>query len=128
MAWFKLEQLYTQVGRELAPEVTPQTVIAAGDIGALGYFSGARILDTLGLISPQSTGYYPLPPDQLVINYAISADLMADQQPDYVIFLEVYGRRTLLTDSRFLAAYTLREKIPTDIYGSDGMLVYQRKK
>ncbi len=127
MAWFKLEQLYTQVGRELAPEVTPQTVIAAGDIGALGYFSGARILDTLGLISPQSTAYYPLPPDQLVINYAISADLIADQKPDYVVFLEAYGRRTLLADPRFLAGYALRQKIPTDIYSSEGMLVYERK-
>lgn len=128
MAWFKLEQLYAQVGRELAPEVTPQTVVAAGDIGALGYFSGARILDTLGLISPQSTAYYPLPPGQLVINYAISADLIADQKPDYVVFLEVYGRRTLLADPRFLESYTLRQKIPTDIYGSDGMLVYHRSQ
>ncbi|HLB45534.1 MAG TPA: hypothetical protein VJL59_00780 [Anaerolineales bacterium] len=128
MAWFKLEQLYTQVGHELAPEVTPQTVIAAGDIGALGYFSGARILDTLGLISPQSTGYYPLPPDQLVINYAISADLIADQKPDYVVFLEVYGRRTLLADPRFLSEYSLQQKIPTNIYGGDGMLVYRRRQ
>ncbi len=128
MAWFKLEQLYAQVGKELAPHVTPQTVIAAGDIGALGYFSGARILDTIGLISPESVPYYPLPHEQLVINYAISADLIADRQPDYVVFLEVYGRRTLLADPRFLADYTLQQKIATDIYGSDGMLIYQRKK
>lgn len=128
MAWFKLEQLYTQVGKELAGEVKPETVIAAGDIGALGYFSRATILDTLGLISPQSTAYYPLPPEQLVINYAISADLIADQRPNYVVFLEVYGRRTLLTDSRFLADYSLRKKIATDIYGSDGMLLYERRE
>lgn len=128
MAWFKLEEIYTEVGKELATEMKPGTVIAAGDIGALGYFSHASILDTLGLISPQSTAYYPLPPDQLVINYAISADLIADQKPDYVVFLEVYGRRTLLTDPRFLADYTLREKIATDIYDSDGMLVYERNK
>ncbi|MEK7323925.1 MAG: hypothetical protein AAB217_01560, partial [Chloroflexota bacterium] len=126
MAWFKLEQLYTQVGKELAPRITPQTVIAAGDIGALGYFSGARILDTIGLISPESVPYYPLPREQLIINYAISADLIADRRPDYVVFLEVYGRRTLLADPRFTADYTLIKKIPTDIYGSDGMLVYQR--
>ncbi len=128
MAWFKLEQLYTQVDQELAPHVTPQTVIAAGDIGALGYFSGARILDTIGLISPESVPYYPLPHEQLVINYAISADLITDRQPDYVVFLEVYGRKTLLADSRFLADYTLQQKIAADIYGSDGMLIYQRKK
>jgi hypothetical protein len=126
MAWFKLEQLYTQVGKELAPQVTPQTVIAAGDIGALGYFSGARILDTIGLISPESVPYYPLPREQLVINYAISADLIADRQPDYVVILEVYGRRTLLADPRFLADYTLQQKIAADIYGSDGMLIFKK--
>ncbi|MBI5830503.1 MAG: hypothetical protein HZB20_13415 [Chloroflexi bacterium] len=126
MAWFKLEELYTQVGKELAPEMSLEAVIAAGDIGALGYFSGGRILDTLGLVSPQSSAYYPLPPAQLVITYATSADLIADRKPDYVVFLEVYGRRTLLTDPRFARDYTLRQKIPTDIYGSDGMLVYKR--
>jgi arabinofuranosyltransferase len=126
MAWFKLEQIYARVGQDLAPEVTSQTVIAAGDIGALGYFSRARILDTLGLISPQSTRYYPLPADQRVITYAIAASLISDQDPDYVVFLEVYGRRTVLVDSRFRDRYRLREKIPTDIYGSDGMLIYER--
>ncbi len=125
MAWFKLEEIYTQIGRELGPAAEPETVIAAGDIGALGYFSNARILDTLGLVSPPASAYYPLPADQLIINYAISAELIIDQQPDYVVFLEVYGRRTLLTAPRFLADYTLREKIPTDIYGSDGLLIYQ---
>jgi len=127
MAWFKLEQLYAQVGGELAPQITPQTVIAVGDIGAMGYFSGARILDTIGLVSPESVPYYPLPREQLVINYAMSADLIADRKPDYVVMLEVYGRRTLLTDPRFLADYALEQKIPTAIYGSDGMLVFKRK-
>ena len=126
MAWFKLEQIYTQVGQRLTTEIGPNTVVAAGDIGALGYFSNAKILDTLGLVSPQVTAYYPLPRDQLVINYAISADLIADLQPDYVVFLEVYGRNTLLIDSRFLNTYTLRQKIGTDIYGSEGLLVYKR--
>jgi hypothetical protein len=125
MAWFKLEELYARAGGELAAEVKPDTVIAVGDIGAMGYFSGARILDTIGLVSPESVPYYPLPREQLVINYAMSADLIADRQPDYVVMLEVYGRRTLLTDPRFIADYALQQKIPTDIYGSDGLLIYQ---
>lgn len=126
MAWFKLEELYTQVGTQLKAELKPGQVIAAGDIGALGYFSNAKILDTLGLVSPLSSTYYPLPADQLVINYAIPAKLITDQKPDYVVFLEVYGRRTLLVDPEFLKTYRLQQKIETDIYGSDGMLIYQR--
>jgi hypothetical protein len=66
MAWFKLELLYRQAVNELAAEIQqapgdPPT-LAAGDVGVLGFFSGATILDTVGLNSPKSTGYYPLDP------------------------------------------------------------------
>jgi hypothetical protein len=127
MAWHKLELLYTDVGRELAPRVTPQTLIAAGDVGALGYYSNARILDTVGLMSPEASVYYPLDPDLYVINYAVAPQLILDQQPDYVVLLEVYGRKGLFVDPRFLAEYELIQKIPTDIYGSDGLLVWARR-
>ena len=126
MAWFKLEEIYTQVGKELAPQIDSKTVIAAGDIGALGYFSNAHILDAVGLISAQTPPYYPLPREQLVINYAMSAQLINDHKPDYVVFLEVYGRRTLLKDENFLRAYSFVKKITTEIYGSEGMLIYKR--
>jgi len=126
MAWFKLELLYEQVGRDLAPDVTPQVVLAAGDVGALGYFSGGRILDTVGLNSPEAMGYYPLDPSLYVINYAIPPDLILDKRPAWVVFLEVYGREGLLKDPRFQTTYHLREKIPTDIYGSDGLLIFER--
>ena len=127
MAWHKLELLYEQVGRELAPRVNAQTVIAAGDVGALGYFSNARILDTVGLMSPEASAYYPLDPALYVINYAVPPQLILDKQPDYVVLLEVYGRNGLFIDSRFAVQYTLVQQIPTDIYGSTAMLVYARR-
>ncbi len=127
MAWHRLELIYERIGRELAGQIDPQTTIAAGDVGALGYFSGARILDTVGLISPEATAYYPLPESAYVINYAIAPDLILAQSPDYVVFLEVYGRNTLLQDARFKMAYELVETIPTDIYGSRGMMIWRRK-
>ena len=132
MAWFKLELLYRQAVDELAPDIQkapgdPPT-LAAGDVGVLGFFSGARILDTVGLNSPQSTGYYPLDPQMYVITYAIPPDLILDQQPDYVVILEVYGREGLLKDPHFREQYVLRRKIPTDIYGSDGLLIFERNK
>ncbi len=127
MAWHKLELLYTDVGKELAPRVTPQTLVAAGDVGALGYYSNAPILDTVGLMSPEASKYYPLDSDLYVINYAVAPQLILDQQPDYVVLLEVYGRKGLFVDPRFLAEYELIQKIPTDIYGSDGLLVWARR-
>jgi hypothetical protein len=127
MAWHKLELLYQQVAeKELPLTLTPQTVIAAGDVGTLGYYSNARILDTVGLISPEASTYYPLDPNFYVINYAIAPQLILDSQPDYVVILEVYGRNGLLIDPRFQAKYRLCQKIPTDIYGSDGLLIFSK--
>ncbi len=127
MAWHKLELLYTEVGQELAGRVTPETLVAAGDVGALGYYSNTRILDTVGLMSPEASAYYPLDPDLYIINYAVAPQLILDQQPDYVVLLEVYGRKGLFTNPHFLARYELIQKIPTDIYGSDGLLVWARR-
>jgi hypothetical protein len=126
MAWHKLELLYEQTGRDLATEVTPNTVIAVGDIGAVGYYSEAIILDTLGLISPQASAYYPIDESMLASSdYAVAPDLIFEEQPDFIVILEAYGRNGLLRDPRFEETYALREKIETDIYGSDGMLIYE---
>lgn len=132
MAWYKLELLYRQAADTLAPEMLEQArigrppVLAAGDVGVLGYFTPALILDTVGLNSPISTSYYPLDPAYYVINYAVSPDLIMDQLPDYIVILEVYGRAGLFQDKRFWQVYELRQKIPTNIYGSDGMLILQK--
>jgi len=130
MAFIKLELLYRQAADYLIPEISAQSdlpLLAAGDVGVLGFYTGARILDTVGLNSPVSSRYYPLDPAYYVINYAIPPDLIVDQQPDYVVILEVYGRLGLLQDPRFQAAYLLRQKIPTDIYGTDGMLIFAKR-
>ena len=130
MAWYKLELLYHQAAEILSDEIgdapEPLPVLAAGDVGVLGFHTPTRILDTVGLNSPQSTKYYPLDESFYAINYAIPPDLIFDQQPDYIIILEVYGREGLLKDPRFESSYSLNEKIPTDIYGSDGMLIFER--
>jgi len=129
MAWYQLELLYAQVAEILRPEIlqaSPAPTLAAGDVGVLGFFSGARILDTVGLNSPISTHYYPLDSTRYVINYAVAPDLIIDEQPEYVVILEVYGREGLLKDPRFWQLYRLRQKLPSDLYGSDGMLILQR--
>ncbi|HET7010075.1 MAG TPA: hypothetical protein VFI11_04815 [Anaerolineales bacterium] len=126
MAFIRLEDVYGQAGAALAPRLKADDVVAAGDIGVLGFVTGARILDLVGLVSPVSASYYPLPDSAYVINFAVSPDLVADQQPDFVVLLEVYGRETLLKDDRFVHAYSLIGTIPTDLYGSRGMLLYER--
>ena len=126
MAWYELELLYRQAAETLAPTLSPQTTLAASDVGVLGYFTDARILDTVGLNSPGALRYYPLDPGIYVINLATSPDLILDTRPDYLVLLEVYGREGLFKDPRFWRTYHLIRKIPTDIYTSDGMLLFAK--
>ena len=129
MAWFKLELLYRQATLDLmaGQAIAPETRIAAGDIGAIGYLSGARILDTVGLVSPEALGYYPLPATAYILPYAVSTDLLLDERPDYAILLEAYVRNTLQRSEAFAATYEVYRRWPTDIYGSEGLLVYRRR-
>jgi hypothetical protein len=129
MAFIKLELLYRQAAQLLAPKLQaagPHALLAAGDVGVLGFYTGARILDTVGLNSPESSRYYPLDSHYYVINYAIPPDLILDMQPDFIVILEVYGRGGLLEDPRFQAQYHLIQTLPTDLYGSRGMLILER--
>jgi len=128
MAWYRLELLYRQAAELVKPRLLPGDVVAAGDIGAVGWFTGAQILDTVGLISPEAVPYYPLDPSLTVINYAMSPNLIRDLQPDYIITLEVYVRNTLLSADWFAEQYRLLSKLEADIYGSDGMLVFSRTR
>ena len=126
MAWYELELFYRQAAEFLNPYMQDDSILAASDVGVLGYFTAGSILDTVGLNSPVALDYYPIDPDYYVINLATSPELIIDTQPDFLVLLEVYGREGVFKDERFQHAYTLINKIPTDIYGSDGMLIYSR--
>lgn len=127
MAFIELELVYEQAARRLAPQIEPGQVLAAGDVGVLGFVTGARVLDTVGLNSPEALPYYPLEASLYAINYAVPPRLILDQQPDFVVLLEAYGRLGLFREPAFQAGYELIERLPTDLYGSDGMLIYRRR-
>ena len=128
MAWYDLELQYRKAAATLVndPSVSKSAVLAAGDVGVLGFDTAMQILDTVGLNSPQAIRYYPTDPSYYVNAYAVSPQLILDQQPDFVILLEVYGREGLFKNADFLTQYRLRDTIDTAIYGSEGMLIYER--
>lgn len=126
MAFIKLELLYGEVADLLKGQIPPGETLAAGDVGVLGYRTNAKILDTVGLNSPVSLQSYPIAAEDYVINYAVPTDLILNQQPAYAVFLEAYIRNTLLKDQRFLKEYELVRKWPTDLYGSNGLLLFKR--
>jgi hypothetical protein len=127
MAWFQLELLYARAADVVRSHAGPGDTLCAGDIGVLGYRTGLHVLDTVGLVTPEVAPYYPADPGIYAINYAIPADLVLALDPDTIVILEVYGRLGLLPDPRFQTRYRLLEKIETDIYGSDGMLIFARR-
>lgn len=129
MAWHQIELYYRDMSNTLRREygVTEDTLIAAGDIGAVGFYSRARILDTVGLITPEVSDYYPLDKSLLIegANYAVPPAIVFDYEPDYIIFMEMFVRNGLARDPRFAALYDIVDTIPTDFYGT-GMILYQR--
>lgn len=130
MAWHAIELNYQRMGERLRSVygVTPETLVAAGDIGAVGYFSRARILDTVGLVTPELSRYYPIDRALLIegANYAVPPAIVFDYRPDYLVLMEGFVRNGLARMPEFDALYALVEEIPTDYYGT-GMLLYQRR-
>jgi arabinofuranosyltransferase len=123
---FGREDLMLDIGRGLADQLPPTAVVAAPEIGALGYASNLRVLDTVGLVSPAALPYYPLPADQLVADNAIPARLIVDRQPDVVVTLDAFARRSLLEDPAFMRDYRLAASYPATVWRSQELLMFRR--
>jgi hypothetical protein len=130
MAWHKQESFYLEIALQLRDEygVTPDTLVAAGDIGVIGYFSRATILDTVGLVTPSLSRYYPV--DKTIIvpgqNYAIPPTIILDNDPAFLVVMEAAVRLGLEQNAEFKAEYERVNEIPTDFYGT-GMYLYKRR-
>lgn len=124
--WDEREQLYAQAADFLSAHAASGARVAAPEIGALGYACECRILDTVGLVSPEALSYYPLPPEQVVALNAVPLELIEATQPEVVVSLEVFMRRTLLQDEWFLGRYTPIWHAETTAFGSAGMWIFAR--
>jgi hypothetical protein len=122
------EQLYLDIGHGLAESLPSSAVIAAPEIGALGYASNLRVLDTVGLISPAALPYYPLPAELLVTDNAIPPRLIADRQPDAVVTLDAFAQRSLLPDPAFQRDYRLEAAYPAAVWQSHELLLFLRRQ
>jgi hypothetical protein len=129
MAWHKIELIYQEIGVLLRDQygATAATRVASADIGAVGYFSGARIIDTVGLVTPELRRYYPFDRALLLDGevYVVPPQLLFDTMPDFFVTPNGFIILGLLQNPQFHAQYTLIAEYPLEAYG--GMVqVYQR--
>jgi hypothetical protein len=99
------ESLYREIALQYATTFGQEGLVAAPEIGALGYFSDAHILDTAGLVSPIALRYYPLPQDIYATNYAVPPELIRDARPQFVVAMEVFISHGLLQTEWFHTEY-----------------------
>jgi hypothetical protein len=126
VVWTEREDLYRDAAERLRPLLKSGDVVAATEIGALGYYCECLILDTVGLVSPEALKYYPLPTSMYSVNYAVPPDLIRDTAPAYVVSLDVFVDRSLISAPWFTQQYHLVEQLDADAFGSTSLLIYRR--
>lgn len=119
------EALYIEVAQELAPSVNAETVVAAPEIGALGYYLPARILDTAGLVSPEALSHVnPDLAQASPLGHAISPELIEFHRPDYIVTLDIFAE-ALISSQTIAENYDLIQAYPSHVFGGQSLLVYR---
>lgn len=90
------EHVHRAIGEYLSVQVGKDEIVAAEDIGYMGYLSKARILDRDGLVSPVARRYNE------------SGDhgrLLFDLRPQWAVIADGYERNAFTSDSTFRVMY-----------------------
>jgi hypothetical protein len=124
--WVEREGLYLLAAEFLRDKIEAGEVVAAPEIGALGYACGCSVLDTVGLISPAALSFYPAPEQDGSANYSVPVRLVEALKPDYLVTLDVFIRSSLLQDRGFQSIYREIWEAETTAFNSRRLVVYER--
>jgi hypothetical protein len=101
-----LENVHMAIGDYLYRRMPPTEVVAAEDIGYMGFYSHRPVLDRDGLVSPVSVPY------NREGNYL---QLLLDTKPSWVVAAQDSPLSPFLADSTFLAHYQLQQTFATEL-------------
>ena len=115
------DQVRAPLGRWLNENTSSDATIALEPIGYIGYFSDRRILDTMGLVSPEVTEFYKRgnPP------YGVL--LYLEFRPDYVVLRSknsLEANPSFNTHYELVATFSCQDK---RVYCEDNLLVFARR-
>lgn len=114
-----------RVGRVLA-ERCPGAVLMAPEIGAVGHAFPGKILDAVGLVSPELLRFHPMKVPEERPNHfvgAVPAAAVAELRPDAIVGMEIFLRDFLSKRERdpVLAAYRILRWPVVDAAAPAGM-------
>lgn len=92
-----MNECHRAVASFLSVNVSDEELVAAEDIGYMGYYSGKRILDRDGLVSPEAAPYN---------RAADYGGLIRDFKPDWLVAAPGMPTTPFLNDADFLDHYT----------------------
>jgi arabinofuranosyltransferase len=112
-----INAMQVELGHWVAARTPPDTLIALNDVGALSYFGGRRVIDLIGLATPEVLPYRRQGPEAL-LRY------LERRCPEYLVifpawFPELAARADLF---RPVAGVTLPHNV---VAGADTMTVYE---
>lgn len=122
------EKLYQKIAFELADQITDQTRIMTPEFGALGYFSRAKFVSSLGHVNPEVMQFLPPKPEELgVSNNVITVREVRGLTPDYVISYQIFIEKTLLIDPWFKENYQEVAWYPVNIWNTPRLSVFKKR-
>lgn len=116
------EAVYTRAAGLLA--LGPGDTVAAPEIGALGWATPARLLDTVGLVSPSALRWLDRP---LAEGGSIPPRLLRETDAAALVALDRFLDPALAADPGALARWTEVARLPAHAFGSPGTVrVFRR--
>jgi hypothetical protein len=110
-----IQELHVVTARWISAHVPPDAIVAVNDVGAMAYFSGRRVLDLEGLVSPEVLPYRLLP-DR-------ATKVVAQFQPDYlVIFPHWYPDLAKAPEFREVQRVSITDNL---ISAGDTLVIYE---